>query len=380
MTPVRTQYSSDDGIAGIERLLRDQFRTASEKAAETGQVAAEQLESMARLRDLIELGRRLTPQRRKRWPIVVTLVFALVATSFLFFDRMRSADVEMDVKASAVTFRLARAFRLWNVMGITAAGVSGVHDVQLPSAASGATAAVRQGEFQLVTEKAGKQPGSANLAPLELPAGAEVTLEKTDVPHQYRISFRAKDVEIRIEAKGSVALMMAGAPPARFKLAIPQSIGCRSGPDEVSLDFIPNVGSPGKLSQELPIGNLSLSRVERYTEGTQTTARHISTILSGSTYFEALGTESAIRQAEEIRVGTAVGEIRTLTLHDNDIELKFHGRVGGLGTGYEQNMRNIMPTRLEWLRAQHGLPLFWGTALYLFTMIAAAIRWWGIEL
>ena len=102
--------------------------------------------------------------------------------------------------------------------------------------------------------------------------------------------------------------------------------------------------------------------------------------MSGSTYFEALGTETAMRPAEELLVGSAVGEIRTLALEDNDIAVKFHGRVSGLSTGFEETVRNIMPTRLEWLRAAHGLPLLWGTAVYLFTMAAAVIRWWGIDL
>jgi hypothetical protein len=71
------------------------------------------------------------------------------------------------------------------------------------------------------------------------------------------------------------------------------------------------------------------------------------------------------------------GEIRTLRLQDNNIDLKFHGRVRGLGAGPEENPRSLMPTWLEWLRARHSLSLFWGAAIYLFGLIAGVLRWWG---
>jgi hypothetical protein len=38
-----------------------------------------------------------------------------------------------------------------------------------------------------------------------------------------------------------------------------------------------------------------------------------------------------------------------------------------------------MPTYLEWLKARHGLSLFWGTSLYLFGLAAAALRWFGVN-
>jgi hypothetical protein len=381
MSGAPTTTSKGDGVADLEQLLRNQVRAASEKAAETGEVPAEQMESMARLKGLIEISRYLAPKpRHRRWPVVATLALALVMASFLFFDRLRSADVEMDVKVSEVAFELSRPYKLWDRLGVTVAGVSGVESIELPAGAGGTSASRADGEFQVEAESNGKRLGAVSLEPLELPAKVTIRLSKTSIPHQYRLSFQSKGVEIRVAARGAVAILRPGAPPARFDFAIPQSVASLSGPTAVDLDFTPWQASTGKLLQEVPIEKLSVSRVEQYADGDQSIARRVSTVLSGSTYFEALGTETAMRPAEEILIGSAVGEIRTLALEDNDIAVKFHGRVTGLTIGFEETARNIMPTRLEWLRALHGLPLLWGTAVYLFTMAAAVIRWWGIDL
>jgi|SRR5579871_1153329 len=365
----------------FEQLLRDHIRAARESAAEAGEVPAEQVESIARLKELIEISRFLAPKpRHRRWPVVGTLLLALVLASFLFFDRMRTADVEMDVKASEVAFQLSRPYKLWDRLSVSAAGVSGVKEIELAAPANETGGSSSDTQFKVQTESKGRQQGFANLEPLELPARVIVRLQKTSVPHQYRLSFQSKGIEIRVDTSGPAAILRPGAPPAHFDSAIPQSVGSLSGPDAVDLDFTPTQTITGVFFQEVPIERLFVSRVEQYADNDQTMVRRVSTVLSGSTYFEALGTETVMRPAEELLIGSAVGEIRTLSLEDKDIVLKFHGKVMGLTTGYEGTARNIMPTRLEWLRAEHGLPLLWGAAVYLFTMAAAIIRWWGIDL
>jgi hypothetical protein len=52
----------------------------------------------------------------------------------------------------------------------------------------------------------------------------------------------------------------------------------------------------------------------------------------------------------------------------------------GMTTGSGEGRRTLMPTYLEWMRARHGVSLLWGTTLYLFGLIAGALRWWGVRL
>ena len=72
----------------------------------------------------------------------------------------------------------------------------------------------------------------------------------------------------------------------------------------------------------------------------------------------------------------AAGRSRTLRLREDRIALRFHGHVRGMSTGSADSPRSLMPTYLEWIRARHGVELLWGTTLYLFGLIAGALRWW----
>jgi hypothetical protein len=371
--------SKTDSAAVIEQLLRDEVQALSERTAKPGgNVSAEEMESIRRLRELLEIRRCLAPPRRRRWPVIMTLVVTLLLVSFLFFDRMKSADVEMDLKVSEVAFRLARPHRLWDLMSVTSLGVSGVGEIELPASIGQAAAGKRDGGFRLATESDGKRFGAANLAPLELPTGTRVRLQKTSISRQYRLSLQADNIAIRVDADGRVTISAPGLPPSHFDFAVPQAISSHTGHDEVEVDLTVAHSIDAKFLAEVPINELSVARVEESSNSAQSFARHVSNIISGSVYFETLGTEAKLRPAEEIRLDSAVGEIRNIVLEDNGIAVSFHGRVAGMTIGFEEG-RSIMPTRLEWLRAQHGLPLLWGTALYLFSMITAALRWWGVN-
>src|SRR5688572_20447277 len=47
--------------------------------------------------------------RRRRWPMVALFVITLTAVSIVFFARLRSSDVSVDVEASEVSFTTLHA-------------------------------------------------------------------------------------------------------------------------------------------------------------------------------------------------------------------------------------------------------------------------------
>jgi hypothetical protein len=136
--------------------------------------------------------------------------------------------------------------------------------------------------------------------------------------------------------------------------------------------------SAGMFSSQLSVSNLSLFHIDEFLDTDRTVIRRASTILSGTLYFAALNDqERKLRPGEMLHFVQSQGEFRTLRLQDDYIDLKFHGRVRGMGVGSGENRQSLMPTWLEWLRARHGLSLLWGTTLYLLGLIAAVLRWWG---
>ena len=131
------------------------------------------------------------------------------------------------------------------------------------------------------------------------------------------------------------------------------------------------------FSRQIIIDSLALFRLDQYLDLQQTIVRRISTVISGTLYFQSLGgKERPVRASEMISFKKVKGEIRTLELKGDQIALSFHGRVSGMTTGGEENSISLMPTYLEWLKARHGLSLLWGTTLYVFGLILGVLRWW----
>jgi hypothetical protein len=155
----------------------------------------------------------------------------------------------------------------------------------------------------------------------------------------------------------------------------------QAGSEQTNLDLtFPTLPAPS-FSSQINVADISLFRIAEHSDTKETIVRRVSTILNGTVYFESLdGMERKLRPAEGIRFASSKGEIRTLDLDDSGLAVKFHGYVSGLDTGSDNERRSLMPTLLEWLRAQHGLLLLWGSALYLFTIAATVLRWWGVRL
>jgi hypothetical protein len=371
----------------LRDLLRRQAEAASDEATQAGgNISPERVEELKRLAQLVEITEAAQPQpARKRWPILVALGGTLLIVSILLFARVAETEIELDLALSEVGFVLPKQQVLAETMGLAALGVSGLREIQLPeigrpgdsgpqasdrvrlSTASGASGA-----------SGGKRQGSITLATLLLPPETRVWLRYTGLPHQYRLSLKGANLELRADVNGPLEIGLPDRVAAAFDFVTPQPVRLIPDTDAVDLDLtLLDTGKSG-FSPQVSATNLSLFQIDRYQDDERTVVRRVSSILNGALIFESLNQrELKLRPGEMIHFEQIRGEIRTLRLQDNLIDLKFHGRVRGLGAGSEENHRSLMPTWLEWLRERHGLSLFWGAAIYLFGLIAGVLRWWG---
>jgi hypothetical protein len=146
---------------------------------------------------------------------------------------------------------------------------------------------------------------------------------------------------------------------------------------QIDIDLILSPAVKGKFSRQLLVDSLSLFSIEEQVDIEKTVVKRLSSILSGTLYFEELGgKKQLLRSGQELHFDYSTGEIRTITLKDGNIVLAFHGNVRGMATGSSNNRISLMPTYLEWLSARHGLSLLWGTTLYFFGLITSILNWW----
>ncbi len=371
----------------LRDLLHQQAKAVSDEAVQAGKpVSAEQVDALRRLAQLVEICDAVQPPPRKLLPIIAGLGVTLLIVSILLIARVSETEIELDLTVSEVSFVSPKLQVLTDVMKLSALGVSGLQEIQLPrsrgraaqrlDASEGAGSAVH-----LSTPTEGEGQGTITLATLMLPAQTRVWVRATGVPQQYLLSLRGDGLEIPVHVNGSIPLALPGTTASQLDFKSPKSVLLRPGSNVVDLSLVFLSSAQGAFSPQFSANELALFRIDEFPGADRTVIRHVSTVLSGTLYLEALnGQEQVLRPGEGIRFEDSEGEIRVLQLLDDHIALKFHGRVRGMSTGSIENRRNLMPTYLEWLSARHGFSLLWGTALYLFGLFLTVLRWWRVTI
>lgn len=368
-----------------ELFKRELGKFEAESTEADGAIPQGRIEALSALAKVIEARDSIQSKPRSRGAALV-LLGTLAIVSVLLFVRVRQTEIELDVSLSQLSFSLTKSQALSGAMNLSAIGIAGLRDVELPpssdqSKGGGANLSSPASAFSLAASTLGPRRGTLTLTPLLLPANVRSTLGLSDVANQYHMSLRTADLPLRITAYGPVSVALPGAPIRALDFAIPKSILLRGGSEDVNLDLTFPSMPQLPLSAQLEVGDLSFSRIDQFLDSNQSIVGRFSTILSGTLSLESLnGQEVRLRPGEELQFEHSQGEIRSIEFGANQIGLKFRGAVWGMTTGTGEGHRSIMPTYLDWLRARHGLSLLWATSLYLFGLIAGALRWWGVRL
>lgn len=368
----------------LRNLLDQQVKELCGEALQAeGKLPDNKLESVEHLRRLVELASlSVPPKRRQRWPIVALFGTTLAIVSVLLFTRVRTTDIELDLSLSEIGFRLPRQQVFADAMHLSTLGVSGLQKIQFPRIGNEETQTFFPPEGSdisifLSSGSAGLDTGTITLASLTLPAETHIWLRPTTIPSEYRLSIKGEEFLLRANINGSIGVGLPGIPRKQLDLKIPKLIVLKPDQNMVDVDIQFKNSSKNPFANQLIADSFSFFRIDEHFDEKHTIVRRVSTILSGSMYFESLGgKERRFRRGEEIDFELAQGEIRTLELRDGKIGFSFHGSVQGMTLGVDEHRYSIMPTYLEWLEARHGLTLLWATTLYIFGLIFTIVRWW----
>lgn len=314
-----------------------------------------------------------------RWLPALVFFTTLVVASVLLFVRVSTTSIELNGTFTGLGFVSAQQQPLGRPMRVAAFGVAGAKSVQfpeeMPSAAGATTARVAVNE-----SSDAKQAGSIVVDRIVVPAGTQVWLARTDVPRQYRLSLRAPasaTIDVHADVAGGVTFAPSAPARGAVVLGAPRGVDVISSAGALDLDITLAAGAPPPRWEQLAVRDLRLHRVEDVADAARPFARPLSTIQSGSLYFEALGgVERKLRTGELLRFGEASGTLLTLDLRDDGIAGIFQGDVREMRSGSGDAPRSLMPTLLEWLRKRQALSLLWGTALYLSGIGLTLRRWW----
>ena len=317
--------------------------------------------------------------RPNRWLPATIFAVTLVVASVLLFTRVPTTTIEFGGSFTGLGFVSAVEQPLNRPLDVTAIGVAGLKGAQLPEEVAQQEGGMPAIRIAVDSAKGGKR-GSIVVDRVVVPAGTHVWLSRTDLPRQYRLSLRSTapvPVTVHADVMGTLAIAPANGPPTTTTLRAPRPAAFTGTTSALDLDLTLAPAAQAPRWQQIEARDLQLYRVENDQDADRPLVRPVSTVLSGSVFFESVGgTERKLRPGEMLRFGAASGTFLTLDLRDDGIAATFQGDVRELRTGAGAHPRSLMPTLLDWLRQRQGLSLLWGTALYLFGVVTTFRKWW----
>lgn len=366
-----------------ELLRREAERVTSEALQDPRQISQAQMEALGRLARLVEIRRSLRSSpdapNRSRWKAPVALVATLGVATLLLFTHVQRTEIEVDVRLSEVGLRPRADEVLVESADLVRLEVTGAQEISVRHSAdwAGLDLATASDGDMLSLDIASAADGQAaviSLSTIQGGAGTRAWLQPGETPGQVRLSLESDDLEIQASLLGPLRLTGTGLPPQTVDFKVPQPAFFRGKKTTLMLDLTASDPASIRFSPQMGLEALSLYQVKQFDDRT----RRLSSILSGSLYLAALnGSEVKLRAGQELRLDEVQGEIRTIQLGPGSLDLEFHGYVGKMEAGSYENPQNLMPAWLEWLQARHGVSLLWGTALYVFGILSAALRWFS---
>ena len=197
----------------------------------------------------------------------------------------------------------------------------------------------------------------------------------TDVAGEYRFTLQQKAHNLPVQADGFVRAILPPDPPEVFHFTSPGVIHLQSGSDGFDLDLNFLDSSNRIFSASIEADSISLLRVDENFDEGNSIVRTVSTILSGTMYYESLGDKKRVlASGSQVRFGESQGTITGLKLSGNNIALTFVGKVSGMTIGDEKSRTNLMPTYLQWLMSRLGVPLLLVILLLIFGLVIGIRR------
>jgi hypothetical protein len=361
--------------SNLIRVLRREL--AQMPIAKDGAIDEEILSRLERIQRLAKLYEIATPQRRNPWPLAGAFFVTLIIASVLTFAHVGEIDIELDITTDTLAFELTDRQVFTGLLNLTTFTASGFdfRDTTVPGDLSNSEAnRTTGGTIDLVAADSGK----ISLDALVLPGRTKVILGSLE--HGYRFSFKGESFELPLTIQGPIRVSWNGGASKDRRDMMPSLLALRSVDGQTDLKLRFSEVKVDNIALQLHATDLSFERIEHFQVKNQVMVERLSTIRTGKIFNESIGGDAyTLRDGETLRFADSRGMVRRVELQNGTVRLLFHGSVQGMSTGRGETARSLMPSYLEWLNAQHGLSLLWGTSIYLFGLLGVRIRWWGGE-
>jgi hypothetical protein len=365
----------------LRNVLREKTESLSQEALKNPeQIDAQKIAALKCLARIVAIGDNIKPPpMHKRWPVAAILVVVLLIVSGLLFVPVRSTEIELDSALTKVVFELSKPNILLEGIKVSELRVSELRNFQLPPTGEQGeqTVSLSDGKLRVAVGENPNSPGIITLGGVDLPAGTRVEVSWTEIPDQCRLTLEVpqqSQLNPKVVVRGTIQIICSSVrEPMDFNTSSPRPIQMQPVANRVTFNLILPKETKTLFALQLPVENLGFTQTKQFASYPFA----VSTILSGKLYLiELNGREYPLRSGEGLRFKQSEGLLRVLTFQKDQLALQFQGSVRGMSTGWEKNRTNLMPTCLEWLKAQQGLVLLWGATFVLFGLLDRVFKWW----
>ena len=369
--PILSQLLKDINTLNLEALSANNFaeiKRAIINAAGAPGVATESIPTTK------------TKARLNKFPLwkVLVATSALIAllAVVLHFLHATSTRIRLELSVSEVNFSLPKQQVVTNIIKLASIGASGLENIVVPALSTRREPDSAESPSAVhLSIGATNNPGSLTIDALGLPAGMRMGIRTTDIAGEYRFSFQQKAHNLPVQADGFVKVVLPPNPPEVLHFTTPGVVHLQSGSDGFDLDLNFLDSSNRVFSSPIEADSISLLRIDENFDDENSIVRTVSTILSGTMYYESLDDKKRVlAPGSQARFAESHGTITRLELSGNNLVLTFVGNVRGMTMGDEKSRANIMPTYLEWLTSQLGVPLLLVIVLLIFGLVIGVRR------
>lgn len=362
----------DGKLQSLRAVLRERTAQAAANALKNGgSVSSEEIASIRNLSNLCDTLDSTVPAKANRWTPLLLFTLALACASLLLFRRVATTDVEISVKASSAEFRLAKTRYITRPIVVTSLRFSGIRELS-DTLCEGLSGGKTPKELTLVAET-GTTPGTITLQPVEGMKGVSITIVGGKPSTHWSLAFAGVPQTVKATYEGSLRIE---GESCRIDTRIPRTLEATLDRKLSSVTF--DLPEPSDVfpSPLLPIDRLAFVRTDIVTlEGVEE-HQVSSTLTGGSVFLEELkGKETKLREGDWLEVGVQHGWLQLPAAGGADLAWRWRGSVDALHAGGPESRRDLKPSWLEYLRSQHAIGLLWGSALSLFGLGGAVMRW-----
>jgi hypothetical protein len=315
------------------------------------------------------------PTRSSRWPIALVFLCTLVIVSVLFFSHVRSTRISLDATVSEITFTVDARTRFSPPLALSQARISGV--ILEPQNVWACPLAAAPSAFVFQASDAALQRASVSVDNFDLPQGTVMTVGNPGNSFAQDVKLTlptdAGDLPIVFSAVGEVELRngdcTAAHPASPF-----DRLTFHPSERVVDVSFQP-LAEEIPVPIDIPASHISMYRVITASAPDSDYAKRVSTLFSGSLFFESIGSrERKLREGERIELDGFQGSLLMLHPEKDRLRIRLMGEVADVRSG--ESKSSLKPTWFDYLTANYGLSTLWAAVIYCFGVSLTLMKFW----